>query len=176
MSLLNAADVALYFLDKQSISPVGERIDNIKLQKLCYYAQGFALAKLKTPLFFDRIERRGSGPVIPVLWRSYTHYGHGSIPMPEQPLDLDIFSADARGVLNEVYETFDSLEGSPLGRSTGVGPPWSSIPTGAPITHQKMQSFFQKMLGTLETPPGEAIQGENVLPQSDPVEAPSLGD
>lgn len=176
MAFLNAADVALYFLEKQSIAPVGERIDNIKLQKLCYYAQGFSLAKLKTPLFFDRIERRGSGPVIPVLWRSYTRYGHGSIPMPEQPLNLEIFSPDAKGVLNEVYETFDSLEGSALGRSTGVGPPWSSIPTGAPITHQKMQSFFQKMLGTLETSSEDVPESESGFRRNARVEAPSLGD
>jgi len=53
--MLSAHDVAEFFL-----SPVaeeeGEKITNLKLQKLLYYAQGYSLAILGRPLFADKIE------------------------------------------------------------------------------------------------------------------------
>ena len=78
-------DVAQYILDTL------DGVTTKKLQKLCYYAQGFALAKLKTPLFMDDIDRWQHGPVISSLWREYSQFGSNPIPLPESPLDPEIF-------------------------------------------------------------------------------------
>jgi uncharacterized phage-associated protein len=52
--MLQARDVARYFLAK-SEPEAGDTISNLKLQKLCYYAQGFHLAVFGEALFGDRI-------------------------------------------------------------------------------------------------------------------------
>ena len=62
MIILDVREVANYFLKKQEEKNSGERITNLKIQKLCYYAQGFTLAKLGRPLFFDDIEKWTTWP------------------------------------------------------------------------------------------------------------------
>ena len=54
--------IANYFLSL-SDPEIGDGISNLKLQKLCYYAQGFYLAQHDTPLFEDTIEAWQHGPV-----------------------------------------------------------------------------------------------------------------
>jgi uncharacterized phage-associated protein len=51
----------------------GESPSPMKLQKLCYYAQGFALAENKT-LFPEDFQAWQHGPVIPDLYDKYKHY------------------------------------------------------------------------------------------------------
>lgn len=50
-------------------------VTNLKLQKLVYFVQGFALAELGHPLFRDEIQAWTYGPVIPDLYRRLKHYG-----------------------------------------------------------------------------------------------------
>ncbi len=58
-------DVAAYILKKQ-----GE-MTAMKLQKLVYYSQAWALVWDEEPLFRDRIEAWANGPVVPSLYRTY---------------------------------------------------------------------------------------------------------
>ncbi len=43
---------------------------HLKLQKLIYYVQGFALVILKTPLFNERMEAWPHGPVVRIFTRN----------------------------------------------------------------------------------------------------------
>ena len=43
-AMMKVKDVASYFLAKQDTEETGELISNLKIQKLCYYTQGFSLA------------------------------------------------------------------------------------------------------------------------------------
>lgn len=65
----------------------GIEITNLKLQKLVYFAQGFALAKLSHPLFTEEIQAWTYGPVIPALYEKAKEYGNtpirGSIAAPD---------------------------------------------------------------------------------------------
>ena len=63
-STLSCYDVAQYFLAKAD-EDAGDLMSNLKLQKLVYYAQGFALVLLEKPLFPERIEAWIHGPVVP---------------------------------------------------------------------------------------------------------------
>ena len=54
-------DVAAYILSKADIEE-GDGITHLKLQKLVYYVQGFAMATLGYPLFPDKIEAWVHGP------------------------------------------------------------------------------------------------------------------
>ncbi|HSX79064.1 MAG TPA: type II toxin-antitoxin system antitoxin SocA domain-containing protein, partial [Candidatus Saccharimonadia bacterium] len=62
--MLDCYDVAQYFLAKAD-EDAGDLMSNLKLQKLVYYAQGFALALLDKPLFPQCIEAWIHGPVVP---------------------------------------------------------------------------------------------------------------
>ena len=63
---LTAEDTAAYFLALVE-EDEGELMSHLKLQKLCYYAQGFHLAITGYPLFTDRIE-------------AWTHMAPSSLP------------------------------------------------------------------------------------------------
>ena len=69
--MLSCYDVAQYFLAK-SDEDAGDLMSNLKLQKLVYYAQGFALALFDKPLFSERIEAWIHGPVYPAVCTTNT--------------------------------------------------------------------------------------------------------
>ncbi|MCR5319091.1 MAG: DUF4065 domain-containing protein [Treponema sp.] len=49
-------------------------VDNLKLQKLLFYAQAVSLVLGKKPLFQDKIEAWDYGPVVPCIYRKYKKY------------------------------------------------------------------------------------------------------
>jgi uncharacterized phage-associated protein len=73
-----------------------------KLQKLLYYAQGYALALLGRPLFRDRIEAWDHGPVVPGVWQAHTQHQARPLPRPET-FDVVGVDPEARAVLDRVY-------------------------------------------------------------------------
>ena len=146
MAILRASDVADYFLAMQDALDTSGPINNMKMQKLCYYAQGFALAKLKQPLFFDHIEAWKHGPVVPPLWRKYKEFGYGPIPAPAQPLDQKKFSREIRVLLHEVVHSYGRLSDWELRNKTHRESPWLDTPDGAAITHQRMRDYFEPLV------------------------------
>lgn len=60
--MANIFDVASYILSKQ------HPITAMKLEKLCYYCQAWTLVWDEKPLFSNRIEAWGKGPVSPELY------------------------------------------------------------------------------------------------------------
>ena len=59
-------DVADFFINLASADQ--DSLTHLKLQKLCYYAQGWHLALQGKPLFAARLEAWAHGPVAPVLY------------------------------------------------------------------------------------------------------------
>lgn len=82
----------------------GIEITNLKLQKLVYFAQGFALVRLEHPLFTEEIQAWTYGPVIPVLYEKAKEYGNmpirGNIAAPDS---IPTNSEEAR-VINEMMD------------------------------------------------------------------------
>jgi uncharacterized phage-associated protein len=149
MSILSAREVATYLLVHQPEPGVGEPITNMKLQKLCYYAQGFALVKLQRPLFFEEIEHGPHGPVVPALWKEYKEFGRSPIPIPERPLDDGQFDSDIKGVLDEVINNHGSLNAWELRNKTHTEPPWRDTPADCPITHQELRAYFETVVESM---------------------------
>ena len=54
----------------------GDLITNLRLQKLLYYAQAWHLAMHEKPLFLDRIEAWGNGPIQPDVYAKFARFGH----------------------------------------------------------------------------------------------------
>ncbi|MBC8947343.1 Panacea domain-containing protein [Xenorhabdus indica] len=137
-------DVADYFLaccNEES----GDTISNLKLQKLVYYAQGFSLALLKKPLFKEQIEAWMHGPVVPAIYRKYKEHGNQALPIPTN-LDLNKFSDDEKGLLNEVYDVFGQFSAWKLRNMTHEEAPWKNNyieGVGCQvISHEELKDYF----------------------------------
>ncbi len=74
--MATALQVADYFL---AVAPEHD-ITNLKLQKLCAYAQGVSLAYYNRPLFNERIEAWTHGPVVQEIYNEFANHGSASIP------------------------------------------------------------------------------------------------
>jgi uncharacterized phage-associated protein len=138
---LTVRDVARYFLALQD-PEAGEDISNLKLQKLCYYAQGFSLAMRGEPLFRDKIKKWEHGPVIPPLWHDYKDFEGRSIPKVVD-LDLDLYDSEVRNLLDEVYEVYGQFSGWRLREMTHSEPPWVNAPRDGEIKPSEMTAYFK---------------------------------
>ncbi len=141
-------DVANYFLASVD-EEAGDSLSNLKLQKLCYYAQGYHLALRDKPLFSDEIQAWEHGPVIPSLYRAYRQFGAGPIPRPRNFDPIAALDADTRDILAEVNEVFGQFSASKLRNMTHAEPPWLSAYQQGPstaISHEAMRNYFSTLL------------------------------
>ena len=67
----NIADYFIWFANEH-----GDLITHLKLQKLCYFAEAFYLAKNKKPLTGESFEAWAHGPVSRTLWKRLKKYKH----------------------------------------------------------------------------------------------------
>lgn len=115
-------------------------ISNLKLQKLLYYAQGFALVLLGRQLFAERIEAWQHGPVVPDMYRQYKAYG--SNPISHDPEFIPNLNTDERDVVDEVYAVYGQYSPWRLRELTHQEQPWTKrFPDGI-ITPEDMREFF----------------------------------
>ena len=143
--MLSVFNVADHFLAKQD-DESGESITNLKLQKLCYYAQGFHLALYDEPLFSDDIEAWQHGPVIRSLWHKYKGEGRNPLPMPENHATC---TADYETVdfLDEVYAVYGQYSAWKLRDMAYGEPPWIETPKGTGVISQEsMKDYFATLV------------------------------
>lgn len=77
-----AMDVANYLV--QHFVNQGQPITNSLLLKILYYAQADSLRKTGKPLFTDKIEKWGHGPIVPVVYSYFKSYGAAPIKEMQQ--------------------------------------------------------------------------------------------
>ncbi len=138
-------DVAKYFL--ALVDREVDAIDHLKLQKLCYYAQGFHLALTDAPLFPEAIEAWPHGPVCPDLYHQFKEYGRG--PIPEDPdFDTSLFDDTAKSIIEEVYDVYGQYTGWKLRNITHAEPTWKSAIArdNKTITFEEMATFFKTQI------------------------------
>ena len=135
---------AEYFLRLQT-EDAGDAISNMKLQKLLYYAQGFALAILGKPLFDDDFEKWTYGPVLPAVYNKYKEFGSGAIPRPEGA-SLQDYTDDERKLLDEVYYTFGQYSAWALSEMSHATKPWQDAELGSIISKESMKAYFAKQI------------------------------
>ena len=141
--MLNADDVARYFLVCQDTEH-HEPITNLKLQKLCYYAQGIALVVQGSPLFHDDIEHWQHGPVVPEIDKKYKSHGSAPIAPPEN-LDLRSYDSTTRTLLDRVYRDYGKYSASQLRNKTHEESPWKDTPHGGAITFPQLRDHFESL-------------------------------
>lgn len=139
--MVTVHDVAAYILEK--CGPMS----TMKLQKLCYYSQGWALAWDERPLFNSRIEAWANGPVIYDLYRQH----RGRFTVSDWPMgDPDAIVGEDKNTIDAVLGGYGDLTGQQLSDMTHAERPWlaarGELPNGARcnvgISADVMQDYF----------------------------------
>lgn len=140
---MTAHEIASYFVSLVD-EEAGDSISNLKVQKLLYYAQGGFLAFHDKPLFSEAIKAWAHGPVVPQVYHEYKQYGAG--PIPVEPVDLKLYPAEVREILDEVNTVYGQFTASKLRAMTHAEPPWRDTPQNETITHEILKEFFKTLV------------------------------
>ena len=146
----SAHATADYFLLKIHVE-AGDLISNLKMQKLCYLAQGWSLTLRGRCLFDDVIEAWALGPMVPTLYRRFKPYRWGPLDAHKFRTDpLKELDAEEREFLDWVWEAYGRCSGSELRDITCTQTPWKEAygDTVFPercekeITQKSMKAYF----------------------------------
>lgn len=133
-------DAAEYILQQK-----GE-MTAMKLQKLVYYAQAWALVWDEEPLFPDRIEAWANGPVSPALY--YAHKGMFTVStVGGNPKKL---SETQTETLDAILQTYGDRPAAVLSDLTHAESPWKDARGTTPpwersdkvITHAALAEYY----------------------------------
>jgi uncharacterized phage-associated protein len=146
----NIFDVANCLLIQED-PEAGEGISNMKMQKLCYYAQGFHLALNGTRLFEDDVEAWLHGPVVPRLYDKYKEYKNQPIPVLED-ISWDSLSPEIQDLLSKIYRLYGQYAAWILRNMTHEELPWLNAKRKEikKIADKDMINFFKTQLDILE--------------------------
>jgi uncharacterized phage-associated protein len=136
--MANVFDAAHYIL-----STIGGDVSTVKLQKLCYYAQAWHLARYGAPLFPEEFEKWDNGPVCRELY--LVHRGNFSINAESIPGELCLsedFSADECGTMDLVLEKYGVLDGDELSKLSHREDPWKLSPKNSVISKNVMETYY----------------------------------
>lgn len=144
-------DIARYFLWLACEESEPEPITHMRLQKLLYYAQGWALAVRGRPLFPGTIEGWIHGPVIREVYRTFAKYNDDVISRSEAA-DSSLLSRDDAEFVNAIWESYKAYSASELRRRTHSERPWLEARAGLGpddrgdrvILDETMRAFFRE--------------------------------
>ena len=145
-----ALDCAEYLL-RAAYDKYGIYLSNLKLLKLLYYAQGFMLAKHDRPLFNEKIQAWGHGPVVPSVYDEYKSNRAQDIPVPLRT-DFRIIPDDSKEMLDKVLYAYGVYSAWALRNMTHQHRIWSEKNYYQTIDQNDIKSFFRepKQLDELE--------------------------
>ena len=121
-----------------------------KVQKLCYYAQGWYAAITLEKLFEEDLQAWVHGPVSPTLYERFKAYGYNKIPQKEsKSIDEEL-----KGIVQQIYRIYGKLDGDQLEELSHQESPWLNARKGLQphesstnvIDFNDMVSFFQSKL------------------------------
>lgn len=116
----SALDVAAWFLNEVD-RRAGDSVTNLKLQKLVYYAQAWAMAFLGRPLFSEPVEAWAHGPVVDAVYQEYKDHGFDSLPHSRRKPH---FAPDERVVLEDVLAVYGEHSATFLEALSHAERPW----------------------------------------------------
>lgn len=127
MSGYRVLDIASIFVQLANSLP-NHHIDNLKLNKLCYYAQGWHLARLHEPLFREEIQAWEYGPLIPEVYYTYRVCGGDPIKEPATEFDEDNLTREDASLITDVYIRYGKYTSAALIDLTHQpGSPWKQV-------------------------------------------------
>lgn len=114
--MASVLDVAKYILEKSGV------MTTMKLQKLCYYSQGWSLAWDEVPIYPESIEAWANGPVTVDLYRA--HRGQFRVAAADIVGNSANLSADETETVDAVLAAYGHLSGQELSDRTHNERPW----------------------------------------------------
>ncbi len=153
---VNYESVANYFISLSN--ETGNLITNLKLQKLVYYTQAWALAINNEKIFDSDFEAWVHGPVLRELYAKYKKFQWK--PIDENVGDsIEILASmpeDVRSVVKEVTDEYFGLSAYELERLTHAEEPWIKARKGVEaselsrniISKDSMRSYYGKLVRT----------------------------
>lgn len=127
----------------------GDRLTDLKLQKLLYYEQGYHLAAFGTPLFTEDIEAWMYGPVVPAIYNEFSKYGRKALPVCEDRKKIVSLTDEEESLFYQVYDTYRDFSAIGLMNLTHKETPWLSArphDKGTVISKESMEKFFKTQL------------------------------
>lgn len=154
-----SCDVVADFFLVQLNQNSGDSITNLKLQKLCYYAQAWCLVLLNKPVFDEHIEAWAHGPVVPSLYRRFKEYKWESIDPTNIKTDpYNELEKNEIDVLLGVWAKYGGYNGTYLEDLTHNELPWKKAYSGTnknkrctnKITQSDMKIYFKELMDVYE--------------------------
>lgn len=141
--MINAKDVAEFFIMKGIQDEEEAGISNLKLQKLLYYAKGFHQAIFEEALFPEKLWAWTHGPVVPDMYHQYKSYGAGPITAQEYDPSSK-FDEEQLELLNEVWSVFGQFSAWKLRDMSHNEKPWLDHEENASmIEDDELASYFK---------------------------------
>ena len=126
VKMANVFDVAQYILHKQGT------MTTMKLQKLVYYCQAWAVVWDSKPIFNEKIQAWASGPVVPELYQA--HKGKYQISMLVGG-DITNLGIQEKETIDCVLEVYGEKSAQWLSDLTHMEKPWNEAREGIPMGH-----------------------------------------
>ena len=142
--MLTAKEVAEYFISIVDLESQ-DFLTNLKIQKLLYYAQGFALGIWSAQIFPEKIIAWQLGPVVIEVYSAYEKYGAGPVTLSAD-FDLCKYNDETKDLLNEVFEVYGQFSASRLVDMTHSEPPWKMTKINHEISIKHLQDYFSKQV------------------------------
>lgn len=120
--MASVKDVAAYIL--QARGPM----TTMKLQKLCYYSQGWSLAWDGEPIFSEKIEAWANGPVVYELFDA--HRGMFRLSAGDIPGNPEALTNDQRDTIDAVLEGYGDWTAQQLIDKSHAERPWREAREG----------------------------------------------
>ncbi len=124
-----------------------EKMTHMRLQKLVYIAHGWYLGLYEEPILSETVEAWRWGPVFPVLYAEFKHYGSasittpGTVPMNDNEEEEVVQEDDLKeflGVIWDRYKEYEPMELSSLTHQPGT--PWQQTMGADPQNKYKFPS------------------------------------
>lgn len=145
-------DVALYIL--QLLLRDEEEVSAMKLQKICFYAQSWYIAKYNHPLFKHDFQAWKYGPVSPALYEYHAKKATVSLNNTIIPGNVQNIAESDKEFIKAVVSIYGRFTGLQLSELSHSQDPWKNarrgIPEGSPsnneITVESIRDYFSKFL------------------------------
>ena len=143
-----ASDVAKWILQRNDIEDMlgdAERISNLKLQKLLYYAQGTFLAMTGRRLFADDIVKWEHGPVVVSVYHEYSSNGRNGIIYTDEMAPQEEYTKEEESILEMVYNYFGQYSAWKLRNMSHKERPWITAAKNGVISPQVIEEYFKEV-------------------------------
>jgi uncharacterized phage-associated protein len=130
--MANVLDVARYLIFL-STPDTEYSMTHLKLQKLVYYSHAWNLALEGVPLVEDdQPEAWIHGPVFPLLYREYRHFGYNEISndIENLPGNMDALTQAEVDIIDVVWDIYGHYTGKYLENLTHMEEPWLNARAG----------------------------------------------